>query len=93
MAGHHAAVIGELDELIALHPLREQLYERRMLALYRAGRQAEALKASISCVVSYATSSASTPASRCNNSSGKCSPTIQHLTCIRRPQPTDPTPE
>ena len=45
MAGHHAAVIGELDELIALHPLREQLYERRMLALYRAGRQAEALKA------------------------------------------------
>jgi YVTN family beta-propeller protein len=43
LAGHHAAVIGELDELIAQHPLREQLYERRMLALYRAGRQAEAL--------------------------------------------------
>src|SRR6266542_1050205 len=43
LAGHHAAVIGELDELIAQHPLREQLYERRMLALYRAGRQSEAL--------------------------------------------------
>jgi YVTN family beta-propeller protein len=43
VAGHHAAVIGDLDELIALHPLREQLYERRMLALYRAGRQSEAL--------------------------------------------------
>ncbi|HEY3714948.1 MAG TPA: ABC transporter substrate-binding protein [Jatrophihabitantaceae bacterium] len=43
LAGHHAAVIGELDELIAQHPLREQLYERQMLALYRAGRQSEAL--------------------------------------------------
>ncbi len=43
LAGHEAAVIGELDELLALHPLREQLYERQMLALYRAGRQSEAL--------------------------------------------------
>jgi len=43
LAGHHAAVIGELDELIAEHPLREQLYERQVLALYRAGRQSEAL--------------------------------------------------
>jgi YVTN family beta-propeller protein len=42
-AGHHAAVIGQLDELIAQHPLREQLQERRMLALYRCGRQSEAL--------------------------------------------------
>jgi YVTN family beta-propeller protein len=42
-AGHHAAVIGELDELIAQYPLREQLHERRILALYRCGRQSEAL--------------------------------------------------
>ena len=42
-AGHHSAVIGQLDELIAQYPLREQLRERRMLALYRCGRQSEAL--------------------------------------------------
>ena len=41
--GHHAAMIGQLDELIAQYPLREQLHERRMLALYRCGRQSEAL--------------------------------------------------
>ena len=41
--GEHAAVIGELDELIAQHPLREQLHQRRVLALYRSGRQSEAL--------------------------------------------------
>jgi DNA-binding SARP family transcriptional activator len=42
-AGHDAAVISQLDELIAQYPLREQLYERRMLTLYRCGRQSEAL--------------------------------------------------
>jgi YVTN family beta-propeller protein len=44
-AGRHADVIGELDALIDEHPLREQLHARRMLALYRSGRQAEALEA------------------------------------------------
>jgi DNA-binding SARP family transcriptional activator len=36
-------LIGQLDELTAQYPLREQLHERRMLALYRCGRQSEAL--------------------------------------------------
>jgi YVTN family beta-propeller protein len=44
-AGLHGEVIGELDGLVAEHPLREQLHGRRMLALYRSGRQAEALEA------------------------------------------------
>ena len=43
--GRHEHVIGELDTLIDQHPLREQLHARRMLALYRCGRQAEALEA------------------------------------------------
>ena len=42
--GHHAAVIGELGELVAAHPLREQFRHHLALALYRSGRQAEALR-------------------------------------------------
>src|SRR5215212_3044569 len=43
--GRHAAVLGELDDLVRAHPLRERLHGQRMLALYRCGRQAEALAA------------------------------------------------
>ncbi|HEX6418074.1 MAG TPA: BTAD domain-containing putative transcriptional regulator [Acidimicrobiales bacterium] len=42
--GRHAAVVGELGELVASHPLREQLRHHLVLALYRSGRQAEALR-------------------------------------------------
>jgi DNA-binding SARP family transcriptional activator len=41
--GHHGDVIGELEGLVAEHPLRESFLRQLMLALYRAGRQAEAL--------------------------------------------------
>jgi DNA-binding SARP family transcriptional activator len=42
--GHHADVVPELEGLVREHPLREQLQAQLMLALYRSGRQAEALE-------------------------------------------------
>jgi DNA-binding SARP family transcriptional activator len=43
--GRHLDLIGELDELCHNHRLREPLWAQRMLALYRCGRQADALAA------------------------------------------------
>jgi DNA-binding SARP family transcriptional activator len=43
--GRHADVVSELGELIGEYPYREGLRARLMLALYRSGRQAEALEA------------------------------------------------
>ena len=42
--GRHTEITGELRALVAEHPLRERLYEFLVLALYRSGRQAEALE-------------------------------------------------
>jgi DNA-binding SARP family transcriptional activator len=42
--GRHALVVAELEQLTAEHPFRERLQAARMLALYRCGRQAEALQ-------------------------------------------------
>lgn len=45
LLGHHAELVPELEVLCTDHPLREGFRAQQMLALYRCGRQAEALRA------------------------------------------------
>ncbi len=43
-AGRHTDVVGELEALVDIHPFRERLWGYLMVALYRCGRQADALR-------------------------------------------------
>lgn len=43
--GHHTELVEELRDLVTQHPFRERFWEQLMLALYRCGRQTEALRA------------------------------------------------
>ena len=44
-AGEHAQLVPDLEQMVADHPLDEQIHAQLMLALYRGGRQADALAA------------------------------------------------
>ena len=42
--GAHAPLIGDLEALVTQHPLRERFWQQLIVALYRSGRSAEALR-------------------------------------------------
>ncbi|MBW0117853.1 AfsR/SARP family transcriptional regulator [Pseudonocardia abyssalis] len=47
--GRPESAVAELERLVAVHPMRERLWGSLMLALYRTGRQADALRAFTTC--------------------------------------------
>jgi DNA-binding SARP family transcriptional activator len=75
--GRHQAVIAEIRALANAHPARETLRYQLMIALYRNGRQADALAATRRRAVTWSRSSASSRRPACATSSARSSSTIQ----------------
>ena len=63
-AGRHEPLLGELETAVREHPYRERLREQQIVALYRAGRQKDALDAYRRSARCSSTSSASSRARR-----------------------------
>ncbi len=84
--GEHARLVGELEALVREHPLRERLVGQLMLALYRSGRQADALETYRRARASWLrTSSASNPAPHSESSSSRsCATTSRSRSRARR---------
>jgi predicted ATPase/DNA-binding SARP family transcriptional activator len=75
--GRHCEVIGELQALVAAHPLRERLRGQLMVALYRAGRQADAPGVYQQTRACSPRNSGSTPRPRCRRSTNRsCARTL-----------------
>ena len=82
--GRHRELVPELEALAAAHPFREHLLEQLMLALYRSGRQADALDAYRRGAARLRTSSGSSPVVRCRSSSSASCARIRLSTHPRR---------
>lgn len=69
MTGEQPGIVGELEALVEEHPSRERLRGQLMLALYRSGRQADALESYGGRGGRWSRSSGLSPAARCRSSS------------------------
>ena len=69
--GRHATVVSEIEALVTVHPLRERLRGQLMIALYRCGRQAEALEAYQAARRTLVEELGLEPARRCRRPSGR----------------------
>jgi DNA-binding SARP family transcriptional activator len=83
-AGEQAGLVGELEALVREHPNRERLVGQLMLALYRSGRQADALEQYRRARESMVNELGLEPVRVCRSSSGRSSRTTPRSN--RRPQ-------
>ena len=90
--GKDAALVGELEGLVHLHPLRERFRGQLMLALYRAGRQSDALRSYQEPAEPSARSWALNPARICRNSRTGCCDTTESLLLPVAPRSIPPAP-
>ena len=65
--GRDASLVGELEALVADHPLRERLRGQLMLALYRRAARPRRSRRTRACAAPSSTSSGSSPARRCSS--------------------------
>ena len=83
--GRHHELVAELEALVRLYPLREHLHGQLMLALYRSGRQADALAAYRAARKVLVDEPGSSPASASSGWNRPSWPRTRPSTCWSRP--------
>jgi DNA-binding SARP family transcriptional activator len=86
--GRHRELVAELEGLVREQPLRERLWAQLMLALYRSGRQADALLAYQRARSVLVEELGIDPGADLRRLQAPSSPRTQRSTCRRRPRPT-----
>jgi DNA-binding SARP family transcriptional activator len=89
--GRHGALVPELEALVAEHPLRERFRAQLMLALYRCGRQGEALAVYRETRKTLGDELGIEPTLPYTNSSGRSSATIPRSNSHVEPGPRQPS--